>query len=71
MPNNFLSCLTSFAKDKLGMSEREKQLVTALNSVLPRLGYRVVPSTGVVHGNDRRSSIAKCDHAQVSLMSSL
>ena len=65
---SFISSLTTFAKAKLRMAEREKQLVTALNSVLPRLGYRVVPasidgSTNNQSDSDRvRTQSFSCPH---------
>ena len=58
MPNDLLSSLRSLAKEKLSIFHREKQLVDALNRVLPAMGYRIV-STGSNGGNDAGSVVRR------------
>lgn len=49
MADDLLSTLQSFIKERLSLTQREKQLIDALNQMLPGLGYRIVPN-GVSKG---------------------
>jgi hypothetical protein len=59
MANDLVSSLQSLAKEKLAIFHREKQLVDALNRVLPAMGYRIVSTAGSNGGNDAGSVIRR------------